>query len=242
MDNRQFEVVITPCIVTRQFDRCIRVQLGKVQVDDNREAVIVGAFSRDGLRQLLTDLESVSDPIGIPTPNEVREKTAYMWACVLSNDTSRQQYQANGSETPLADIHLPEVKEFWVIPRFHPDALPWYGLIDGVGFVRRSGFDGEIEPLPLPAPDGEPFEWHYYRNVTLHFGACQGQTDLLPPHVVQVLGWKIGEAIFEIGVEEDGNFQVYRMLPAEDLRFADFRRQELELPSLRPQTRLELVG
>ena len=242
MDNRQFEVVITPCIVTRQFDRCIRVQLGKVQVDDDREAVIVGAFSRDGLAQLLSDLESVPDPIGIPTPAEVREKTAYMWACVLVDGTSRQQYRADGSETPFADIHLPEVKEFWILPHFDPDALPWYGLIDGVGFVRRSGFDGEIEPLPLPAPDGESFEWHYYRNVTLHFGACQGQTDLLPPHIVQVLGWKIGETIFEIGVEEDGNYQVYRMIAPDDPRFAAFKRQELELPSLRLQTQFERVG
>ena len=241
LSNRAFEVVITPCIVTRQFDRCIRVALGKVRVDDEKEAVIVGAFSRDGLKQLMNDLESMPDPIGLPTPDEIKGSAQYMWAVVLSNGTSRQQYLSDQTETPFADLHLPEVEEFWLIPRFEPNALPWYGLIQGVGFVRRQGIDGELEPLSLPHPGHEPWAWQYYRNVTLHFGVCAGQTEVLPPHIVQVMGWRIGEVIFEIGVEEDGNYQVYRIVPKEHARFVLFDQGELELPSLPVKTCLQLV-
>lgn len=241
LPGRPFEVVVTPCIVTRQFDRCIRVALGKVKVDDDKEAIIVGAFSRDGLKQLLDDLEMMPDPIGLPTPDEIKASTQYMWAVVLSNGTSRQQYLPNQTETAFSDLHLPEVEEFWIIPRFEPDALPWYGLMAGVGFVRKQGFNGFLEPLSLPHPGHEPWAWQYYRNITHHFGMCAGQTEILPPHIVQVLGWRIGDTIFEIGIEEDGNFQVFRMLPKDDSRFATFVQEELDLPSLPIKTCLELV-
>ncbi len=222
--ERSFIVCITPCIITKQFDRCIMVKLGTIEVVDSdgtkKIVEVEGAFSRDGLRSLLTDLETVPDPVGLPSQEEVKTHTPYQWAVVMADGEHVQQYPLEGGETPFALLHLPNVAQFWILPRQDPESLPWYGLIVGKGFVKRNGFGGNWEWLKLPHPGEQPFAWHYYRNNTLHFMACGGQTDALPPHVRQVLGWRLPQEggedlVFEIGVEPDGSWQVFRREPLE---------------------------
>jgi len=220
--DRSFRVLLTPCIITKQFDRCIMVNLGTIEVVDSdgskRTMNIEGAFSRDGLNSLMTDLESVADPVGLPRPEEVKNFSPYMWAAVLTSGEHLQQFPVNGEETPFGSLHLPDVAQFWLIPKTNPNDLPWYGLIAGQGFVRRENLTAPIQKLPLPCPD-QPFEWHYYRNNTLHFMAASGRSEQLPPHVKQVIGWRIGPLgepgtlVFEIAVEPDGTFQVFKREP-----------------------------
>ena len=91
--------------------------------------------------------------------------------------------------------------------------------------MRRENLQAPTERLPLPGPGDAPFEWHFYRNNTLHFMACGGQTDQLPPHVRQVIGWRIGALgapdtlVFEIAVEPDGTWQVFKREPLDDPRW-----------------------
>jgi len=221
--ERNFRVILAPCIVTRKFDRCILVKLGTIDVVDSdgskRIVSVEGAFSRDGLQSLMTDLGTVEDPVGLPKKEEVRHYSPYMWAAVMKNGEHLQQYPLIGDETPFANLHLPDVAQMWLIPKDDPNGLPWYGLIAGQGFVRRANLDAPLEQLPLPHPGELPFEWHYYRNNTLHFMAIAGNNDQLPPHVRQVIGWRVGAAgdpdtlVFEIAVEPDGTFQVFKREP-----------------------------
>lgn len=215
--DRQFRVLLTPCIVTKKFDRCIMVSLGQIEIIDSdgskKIANVEGAFSRDGLQSLMADLESVPDPVGLPKREEVKTHSPYMWAAVMNDGDHIQQFATSGEETPFATVHLPDVAQFWVIPKDDPDSLPWYGLIRGQGFVRRENLQSAYEPLPLPHPGNTPFEWHYFRNNTIHFIACAGTNERLPPHVKQVIGWRIDERLFEIAIEPDGTFQVFNRVP-----------------------------
>src|SRR4051812_36219232 len=108
--DRSFRVLLTPCIVTRTFDRCILVNLGTVEVVDSdgtrRTMNVEGAFSRDGLASLQADLESVPDPVGLPRAEEVKHHSPYMWAVVMKNGEHLQQFPVNGEETPFALVHL----------------------------------------------------------------------------------------------------------------------------------------
>jgi hypothetical protein len=228
--DRAFRVLLTPCIVTKTFDRCIMVSLGNIDVIDSdgskKEICIQGAFSRDGLNSLLLDLETVPDPVGLPKQEEIKEHSPYQWAVVLENGEHLQQYPADGDELPFASVHLPDVAQFWIIPRGDPNRLPWYGLIRGQGFVRRENLNAPQEFLSLPHPGDVPFEWHYYRNNTLHFMACAGQTDRLPPHVKQVIGWRVGPLgepntlVLEIAIEPDGTWQLFSRKPLDDPRWS----------------------
>lgn len=222
--DRQFRVLLTPCILTKQFDRCIMVDLGCIDVIDSdgskKTIQIEGAFSRAGLLSLLQDLESVPDPVGLPSREAVKTYSPYQWAVVMEDGDHVQQFPVEREgETPFAGLDLARVAQFWIIPKEDPNALPWYGLIRGQGFVRRENLNAPLEVLPLPHPRDAPFEWHYYRNNTLHFMACAGQTDQLPPHVKQVIGWRIGPLgepgthIYEIAIEPDGTFQVFKREP-----------------------------
>lgn len=222
--DRNFQVAVVPCVVTKQFDRCIIVKLGTVilppdeQNPEGRAVEVTGAFSRAGLESLRQDLESVPDPLGLPTQVEVHAATPYQWAVVMEDGEHYQQYPADGGEKPFREIHLPEVTQFWIIPRESPNALPWYGLIRGEGWKVR-GTDGVTHALDLPHPE-EPFWYQYYTNTALTFALGPVGNDSLPPHIVQVLGWRIDETIFEIGIEFDGSWQVWKREPMDDPRWS----------------------
>jgi hypothetical protein len=222
--DRNFSVQAVPCLITKKFDRCIQVKLGTIAMPpdeafpEGRVVEVVAAFSRAGLESLQRDLESVADPVGLPSQEEVRESSPYQWAVVCEDGEHYQQYPPGEAEKPFGDIHLPEVVQFWIIPRFDPNSLPWFGLKRGVGWVIRE--NGQDRSLDLPHPGYEAFWWQYYRSNTITFGLGMGQCDALPAHVVQCMGWKIGETVFEIGIENDGSYQVWTRKPLDDPRFA----------------------
>ncbi len=226
--DRHFEVKVAPCLITKQFDRCVVAKLGTVVLpadDTNEERVVevMGSFSREGLDILRRDLESVPDPVGLLSQDEVNQDTPYQWAVVMEHGEHYQQYPVEGGEMPFSAIHLPDVHQFWIMPRESPEALPWYGLIRGKGWVER-GTDGVSRPLDLPQPGEEPFEWHYYRHNVLTFAMGPTDCETLPPHVVQILGWRLPRAdgadvVFEIGIERDGSWQIWKREPLDDPRW-----------------------
>lgn len=218
--ERNFKVQVRPCLITKEFDRCIVVNFGSIAVEQPdgtmKYAQVEGAFSRDGLQSLLADLEAVPDPLGLPTADEIRAAEVYQWAVVMEDGEHYQQWPPGEREKPFSEIHLPEVSQFWIIPRFDPDSLPWYGLIRGKGFVVRNGPEGGDASLDLPHPGETPFWFQYYRKVVQTMNLALGQSYRLPAHTVQVLGWRVGETIFEIGIESDGNWQVWKRQPLEN--------------------------
>jgi len=226
--DRNFEVKVAPCLITKQFDRCIVVKLGTVvlpadELNEERVVEVMGSFSREGLDTLRRDLESVPDPIGLPTQEAVNRDTPYQWAVVMEDGEHYQQYPVEGGETPFSSIHLPDVDQFWIMPRENPNALPWYGLMRGKGWFER-GTDGVTRPMNLPHPGDEPFEWHYYRHNVITFAMGGGECETLPPHVVQCLGWRLPrtnqvDVVFEIGVEFEGSWQVWKREPLDDPRW-----------------------
>jgi hypothetical protein len=217
-ETRSFEVLVTPCIVTKKFDKCIRVKLGEVKMPDDTIACIMGAFSKDGLQSLMTDLDTVENPLELPTPEEVKTNALYHWGVVMKDGEHYQQYHEDGSETPFSTIHIPDVEEVWIVPRRTPDELPWFGITRTLGFVTRANGSAGIETMDLPFTT-EPIWFQYYRNTTIHFGIAAGQKTVLPPRVVQVLGWRVGETLCELGIEEDGNYQIWRQEPVNDPRW-----------------------
>jgi hypothetical protein len=104
--DRHFEVKTVPCLITKQFDRCIVVKLGTIamppdaEFPEGRAVEVIGAFSRAGLESLRQDLESVPDPIGLPSQEEVRDATTYQWAVIYKNGQHYQQYPPNEEEFP----------------------------------------------------------------------------------------------------------------------------------------------
>src|SRR5690242_7126285 len=94
--DRNFKVQVRPCIVTKQFDRCIVVHLGQFAIEDEngetKTAEVEAAFSRDGLHSLLTDLESVPDPLGLPDRQKILKSTPYQWAVVTRDGEHYQQF------------------------------------------------------------------------------------------------------------------------------------------------------
>ena len=223
--DRNFQVQVVPCIVTKRFDRCIVVKLGTVvlppdeQYPEGRAVEVTGAFSREGLECLRRDLESVPDPIGLPTQAAMNRDTPYQWAVVMEDGEHYQQYPTDGGEMPFSEIHLPDVTQFWIMPRESANALPWYGLIRGKGwFVRDTA--GVTRSLDLPHPGEEPFWYQYYRNISKTFALGPCGSDSLPAHIIQVLGWRIDETFFELGVEYDGSWQVWKRQPLDDPRFS----------------------
>lgn len=222
--DRHYTVQAVPCLITKQFDRCIMVKLGTIAMPadeafpEGRAVEVVGAFSRAGLQSLMADLESVPDPVGLPSQEAVKEATPYQWAVIREDGEHFQQYPPGEPELPFRQIHLPDVREFWIIPRYDPHSLPWFGLRQRSGwFIRENGVE---RALDLPHPREEPFWFQYYRSNTITFGLGLGQCDPLPAHVVQVMGWRVGETLFEIGIEFDGSWQVWKREPLDDPRFA----------------------
>jgi hypothetical protein len=216
--TRNFEVLVTPCIITKRFDKCIKVKLGEVKMPDEVIAVITGTFSRAGLLSLMTDLDSVDNPLNLPPPEEIKKNALYHWGVVMKDGEHYQQYNEDG-EMGFSSIHIPDVEELWLMPRRNPDDLPWFGITRSLGFVQRENSSAGIETLDVPFPT-EPIWFQYYRNTSLHFGIAAGQATVLPPRVVHVIGWRVGETVCEIGVEEDGNWQVWKMEPKDDPRWA----------------------
>lgn len=221
--ERHFQTGFFCCSVTRQMDKCIRIKLGDLPLPDGKVAEVHANLSEEGLKSLMTDLQSAPPPLNVPSAEEVRAGAAYQWGVILEDGTHLQQYPATGGETPFSAIHLPDVKEFWIIPREKPDALPWFGLLKDTGFVighHKEGQPTEWKPLtrfglngveePLPFPKDEPFWYQYYRQNTLTFGMYSaGQDSAI--HLAQVLGWRVGEdTIFELAIEDDGSWAVWK--------------------------------
>jgi hypothetical protein len=216
--ERHFQTGLFCCTVTKQMDKCVRVKLGELPLPDGKLVEIHGNFSETGLQALMQDLQSAPEALTLPTPAQTREGSSYQWGVRYRDGQHLQQYPAEGGETPFSAVHLPNVSEFWIIPHFDPDGLPWYGLIEGHGFVvakryqlnepqplTRFGVNGVEELLPFPT---DPYEIQYYRKVTLTFGQYSAGKDS-DTHIVQVLGWRLGEEIFTICIEDSGDWQVW---------------------------------
>lgn len=220
-EERAFHVRLMPCIITKQFDKCICMKLSEVQPIDEagepfgRPLEVWGQFSAAGLRSMLQDLEEATDPVGLPTPDEIRNRNPYGWGVVFADGREAWQYNEDGSENPFATIHLPDVRELWVLPRPGHMDLPRYGLVAEMGFFRIDPHHG-LERLDLPYPDW-PYHWHYYRRNWITFSSFGGQSEYLPERVIQVLGWRIedeGEdVLLEIGIEADGTWHIFKKEP-----------------------------
>jgi hypothetical protein len=228
-----FACRVVPCRITRQFDKCVVVKLAEVPQDNGDALEIHGNFSREGLLQMVDWLDAQPMPVNLPSPDVIRADAKYQWAVVMADGSTIQQYDPEDMQVKtMADVALPLVREFWLIPhtRLGPDALPWFGCIPGEAFVRRDHATGEEtilcwpgtdQPLPVPA---EPFEWHYYRtpSITFHLGAMQGT---FPVHLVHKLGWRVGPLgdpstmVLELFVEEDGSWQIGKQEPIDDPRW-----------------------
>jgi hypothetical protein len=212
-DSRNFQIGFMRCVVNKTWDKCVRVKLGEIYNEKGEPGAVYGQFSATGLRSLLTDLEGAAHPVNLPAVNEIRNNTPYQWAVICQNGEHYQQFPADGSEWHAGMVDWSQVQEAWIVPQGSPDSLPWYGLIKGVGFVRREA-GKEDELLDIPTVEGD-FQWNYERKVTITFSSALGNTDVLPTHVVQCLGWQTGDpenpTIVEIGVEDDGSWQIFTL-------------------------------
>lgn len=210
--ERFFKVAFLKCTVTGEFDKCISVRLGQIQRDDGQVAEVYGNFSERALLSMLTDLHGAPDPVLVPSHETVQEQTPYQWATVSNDGEAMQQFPKDGLEYPFRDLKLEEVDELWLVPKVEGSDLPWYAITRATGFVQMIG--ETCVNLPLPVPD-EPFTIHYFRRVSVTTVTCNGEQDSLPPHVVQVIGWQTGDRVFEIGVEPDGSYTVWKDEPLE---------------------------
>lgn len=211
-DSHNFQTGFMRCVINKTWDKCIRVKLGEVYNADGEAGAVYGQFSESGLRSLLADLDSAPQPVNLPTPDQIRNNTPYQWAVVYENGEHYQQFPADGSEWHSGMIDWSQVREAWIIPQGAPDLLPWFGLVKNVGFLRREA-GKEDDLLDIPMIDGD-FQWNCERRVTITFTSALGNTDVLPAHVIQRLGWQVGDpenpTIVELGIEDDGSFQLYR--------------------------------
>lgn len=211
-DPRNFQIGFMRCAVSKTWDKCIRVKLGEIYNADGEPGAVYGQFSESGLRSLLADLESAEHPVNLPSPDQIRNNTPYQWAVMYENGEHYQQFPADGSEWHAGMIDWSQVREAWIVPQLAPDLLPWFGLVKGVGFLRReAGKADELLDVPMIAGD---YQINYYRKNTITFTSALGNTDVLPTHVVQILGWQVGDpenpSIAEIGIEDDGSWQLFR--------------------------------
>lgn len=200
------------CVVNRTWDKCIRVKLGDIYNSDGETGSVYGQFSESGLRSLLSDLESAPYPVNLPSPDQIRNNTPYQWAVVYESGEHYQQFPADGSEWHAGMIDWSQVRETWIVPQGAPGILPWFGLVKGVGFLRReTGKEDEL--LDIPMIDGD-FQINYYRRNVITFTSALGNTDVLPVHLTQVIGWQVGDpenpTIVELGIEEDGSYQLWK--------------------------------
>lgn len=225
---------VAPCRITRQFDKCVIIKLAEVPMEDGNTMEVHGNFSREGLLQMVDWLDEQPMPLELPDPSTIRANAKYQWAVIMEDGSTIQQFDPDEGMKTMADVALPLVKEFWLIPRtdLGPDALPWFACIPGKGFVKTDHATGEETVLcwpgtdrPLPVPD-EPFEWHYMRRPAISFqlGAFNG---VFPVHIIQKLGWRLGPLgdpetrVLELFVEEDGSWQIGKQEPIDDPRWED---------------------
>lgn len=214
-DERNYEIRIVPCCITGEFTKCIVTKIGFIEDRETGEqAEVHGQFSEQGLLSLLTDLREAPLPIQLPTSEEIRQANPYGWGVTLTDGRQLGQWSPDGRETPFRTVHLPDVTQFWLLPKPGFESLPRYIFCREKGFHRYVG--GTWVDLELPYPENVPFEWHYYRRNSITCSSYVGQTDQLPPHCVQVMGWRIDQQIFEIGVEENGDWAIFKKEPKDD--------------------------
>ncbi len=230
-DVHHFQIVYAPCLVTRQFDKCILAKLTDLDFTDEygekKTAEIFGQFSQAGLQALQEALQSAPIPIPIPNPDQVRQGTRYQWIACYLDGTQIEQFPDDGSDHHIGHVDLHQVGMFWVVPRDRNSGLPAYCLNRAVGLCRIEEWPtGVIEQLGLPMPD-VPFHIEYQRRITKTFTAgAPGCLDT-PTQMQHELGWRVDtlhgddyETRLIIAIEdEDGSWQIARKEPLESPHF-----------------------
>lgn len=224
--ERNYEVLLGGCIVTKKFDKVIRVQLGTIlNPVDGTVCPVIGSFSEQGLESLLADLRSAPMPFSPPTQAEMNANTAYMWWVLYHDASVDQQFPPTGGEQNWGVVQgrSGEIAQLWVVPVSRVGELPGYAFLGREGFGKCAFPGADIEHLDLPAPPVDlPFHWHYYRRVNKMFAlGGDGNTSQYPTRVRQILGWRCertdqSDLICEIAIEDDGLWDIFRKLPVDD--------------------------
>jgi len=151
-----------------------------------------------------------------------------MWYVSYRDGRTLQQFPPSGGELHMGDADIcnaGEIEEFWIVPRTQVGKVPAFGFVRNRGFFKREHPFAEPEPLDFPYPVGLPFHWHYHRRIYKILGVSSlGQSEL-PVRVVQCLGWRLDtetvgrEVTFEIGIDNDGSFQIWKKTPLDDPMF-----------------------
>lgn len=225
-DRFGFAVMTERCCITGQVMVCIQALIAVLPEQRNgvptgREALIHATFSREGIDRLLGILSQSQElPLDLPGVQEQLLGTPYGWSVMTRDTRLMSQYPISGGETLWRDVPRDQIELLIIEPRDWNGPLPWYRL-SAVGFERSvTGEEPELLPIPMP---GEPFEYRYYRQVTITFACEAGTGQPLTPRLVQVIGWRIWrpshDLICELGVEENGIWSIYRRgrLSAEDV-------------------------
>lgn len=214
--TRTYHVGPGECCVTSQQTDCIHAKVADIPElkegqPTGRIAQIWACLSLAGIDRLLERLRSAEAPLNLAPVVLARGETPYGWTVVHRDGNIQHQFPFGEAEQPFRVVRLAEVEMLLVEPRDLGGSLPTYRL-------HRLGFEilrplQESEMLPLPVP-GEPFQFRYYRRVTVVVFGQHGTGEAQKPHIVQVVGWRIerpeGALICELGVEEDGSWTIYR--------------------------------
>lgn len=212
--SRSYYVGQGECCVTSMLGECIHVKVDDVleQRDGEptgRVAQVWGVFSLAGIARLLEHLQAAPDnQLNLQALVDHKRATPYGWVVIHRDGNVRRQFPQGGEETPFREVRLEHAASMEVWPRDGAVGLPIYSLDSG-GFSETRGTAGPVNKLPLPVP-AAPFQFRYYRRVTVTFAVEHGTGQPLPPRIVQVIGWRLGGLVCELGVEEDGSWTIYR--------------------------------
>jgi len=218
-DGRTYRVSPGECCVTGEAADCIYARVGNVseyreEQPTGRVAQIDATLSLAGIDRLLEQLRAAPLPVNLTPFTTAREETPYGWAVIHSDHRVVSQFPlqddgSEGEEIPFREVRLDQVQVLTIHPRHPMSALPSYRL-DQTGFSCYSAlFASFIEMLPLPVPR-MLFQFRYFRRVTVQVFGQRGAGEALPPHIVQVIGWRLKDLVCELGVEEDGSWAIYR--------------------------------
>lgn len=224
--ERNYEVILGGCVVTRKFDKVIRVQLGRIYNPlDGTVCPVIGSFSEQGLESLLQDLRTAPMPFSPPTQAEMNADTSYMWWVRYLDGDTDQQFPLNNVERNwgVVQCRTGDLEQLWIVPIAKVGELPGYAFLGRGGFAKCEFPGAPLEMLPiLPPPAGMPFHWHYYRKVKMLFLLGQdGRTGADKARIRQIIGWRVeredeDDLICEIAIEDDGRYEVWRQYPSDD--------------------------
>lgn len=214
--TRTYQVGPGECCVTSRQTECVHAKVADIPehrdgVPTGRIAQIWACLSLAGIDRLLKHLRETDVPIDLAPLQTARSETPYAWTVVHHDGDIQHQFPLDAPEQTFRAVRVEAISLLQVGPRNSNGELPIYRLHEW-GFERLAHRCAN-ERLPVPVPS-EPFQFRYYRRVTVvvfgQFGAGQAQK----PRIVQVLGWRIerpqGALICELGVEEDGSWRIYR--------------------------------